>query len=79
MTQTTEGTGPGAVERYIPRLNNNLIRVENIVGIEQVVNDNPPTRIDGGVIGALSMLSAEDQEVILKAAQILKNLYPYQS
>ena len=71
---TTEGTGPGAVERSIPRIYNNQIRAENIVNIREIVEQNPPDRIDGGVLQAMSTLSEEDIKTILKAAEILKRL-----
>lgn len=69
-TTTTEGTGPGSVERSIPRIYNNQIRVENIVNLKAT----PPDRIDGGVLQAMSALSEEDIKTILKAAEILKGL-----
>ena len=71
---TTEGTGPGAVERSIPRIYNNQIRAENIINIREIVEQNPPDRIDGGVLQAMSSLSEEDIKTILKAAEILKRL-----
>lgn len=70
---TTEGTGPGAVERVIPRIYNNQIRVENIVNIKEVV-EATPDRIDGGVVQAMMALSEEDMKTILRAAEILKGL-----
>lgn len=71
---TTEGTGPGAVERSIPRIYNNQIRAENIVNIREIVEQNPPDRIDGGVLQAMMALSEEDMKTILRAAEILKGL-----
>ena len=71
---TTEGTGPGAVERLIPRIYNNQIRAENIINIREIVEQNPPDRIDGGVLQAMSALSEEDIKTILKAAEILKRM-----
>ena len=71
---TTEGTGPGAVERLIPRIYNNQIRAENIINIREIVEQNPPDRIDGGVLQAMSALSEEDIKTILKAAEILKRI-----
>lgn len=74
---TTEGTGPGAVERYIPRTYNNQVRVENIVNLNQFVEQievRTPERIDGGVLQAMSALSEEDIQTILKAAEILKRI-----
>lgn len=81
MTQTTEGTGSGSVERFIPRTSfkNNLIKVENIIGLEKIIEENvvipPIDKIDGGEISAMMLkLSKEDMETILKAAEIIKNL-----
>ena len=71
---TTEGTGPGAVERFIPRIYNNQIRAENIVNIREIVEQTPPGNIDGGVIQAMSALSEEDIRTILRAAEILKGM-----
>lgn len=74
---TTEGTGPGAVERYIPRTYNNQVRLENIVNLNELVERievQPPNRIDGGVLQAMSALSEEDIKTILKAAEILKGM-----
>lgn len=71
-TTTTEGTGPGSVERSIPRIYNNQIRIENIVNLEKI--SEPPSRIDGGVLQAMSALSEDDIKTILKAAEILKGL-----
>jgi hypothetical protein len=76
-TTTTEGVGNGAVERYIPRIVNNQVRLENIVNLDEIVEriEIPPIdRIDGGVISALSALSEEDMKTILKAAEILKGM-----
>lgn len=72
---TTEGTGPGAVDRVIPRIYNNQIRPQNIINFEQVVQEVNPRTIDGGEIRAMMMgLSEEDMKTILKAAEILKSL-----
>jgi len=74
---TTEGTGPGAVERQIPRIYNNQVRLENIINLNQLaerIEIPPPDRIDGGVLQAMSMLSEEDMKTILKAAEILKGM-----
>lgn len=71
---TTEGTGPGAVERVIPRIYNNQIRAENIVNIREIVEQVPPGNIDGGVLQAMSALSEEDIRTILRAAEILKGM-----
>ena len=74
---TTEGTGPGAVERQIPRIYNNQIRLQNIVNINEIaerIEVPPPDRIDGGVLQAMSLLSEEDIKTILKAAEILKGM-----
>jgi hypothetical protein len=79
MTQTTEGTGQGAVERSIPRnfYAQQIIRAENIVGLDEAVKEVSPRSIDGGELRALMMgLSSEDMETILKAAEILKRLNP---
>jgi hypothetical protein len=76
-TTTTEGVGNGAVERYIPRIVNNQVRLENIVNLDEIVEriEIPPIdRIDGGVVSALSALSEEDIKTILKAAEILKKM-----
>lgn len=76
MTQTTEGTGQGAVERYLPRiLYNQKIKAENIVGLEHVIKETPPNKIDGGVLRSLMMgLSEEDMSTILRAAEIIKKI-----
>lgn len=76
MTQTTEGTGQGAVERYLPRiLYNQKIKAENIVGLEHIIKETPPNKIDGGTLQALMMgLSEEDMSTILKAAEIIKKI-----
>lgn len=71
---TTEGTGPGSVERFIPRIYNNQIRAENIVNIREIVEQVPPGNIDGGVVQAMMALSEEDMKTILRAAEILKGL-----
>jgi len=74
---TTEGTGPGAVERYIPRILNNQVRLENIVNLNEIVNKielPAPDRIDGGVLQAMAALSEEDIRTILRAAEILKGM-----
>jgi hypothetical protein len=81
MTQTTQGTGPGAVERVIPRIINR-VRVENIETrkIVQSVADQidlsklVPVKIDGGVLSALGILNISEEEanIILKAAEIIK-------
>jgi hypothetical protein len=72
---TTEGTGPGAVDRVIPRIYNNQIRPQNIVNFEQVVQEVNPRTIDGGELKAMMMgLSEEEMQTILKAAEIIKKL-----
>lgn len=74
---TTEGTGNGAVERFIPRIYNNQVRINNIVNINEIVEriEIPhPDRIDGGVLQAMMALSEEDIKTILKAAEILKGM-----
>ena len=76
-TTTTEGVGNGAVERFIPRIKNNQVRLENIVNLNEIIEriEIPPLeRIDGGVVSALSALSEEDIKTILKAAEILKGI-----
>ena len=76
---TTEGTGPGAVERYIPRkfYAQEVIRAQNIVGFEEAVKEVNPRNVDGGELRAMMMaLSSEEMETILKAAEILKRLNP---
>lgn len=77
MTQTTEGTGPGAVERYIPRTPyaQQIIRAQDIVGLEEAVKETSPRSVDGGELRAMVMgLSEEDMQIILRAAEILKGL-----
>lgn len=79
MTQTTEGTGPGAVERSIPRqfYAQQIIRAQNIVGLEDAVKEVSPRNVDGGELRALVMgLSHEEIETILKAAEILRRISP---
>lgn len=76
---TTEGTGPGAVERYLPRTYNNQIRLENIINLnelQQKIEITPPARLDGGIVSIMSLnaLSEEDLGTIMKAAEILKSL-----
>ena len=76
---TTEGTGPGAVDRYIPRqfYAQQIIRAQNIVGLEEAVKEVAPRNVDGGELRAMMMnLSSEEMETILKAAEILKRLNP---
>jgi hypothetical protein len=76
-TTTTEGVGNGAVERFIPRIVNNQVRLENIVNLNEIIEriEIPPLeRIDGGVVSALAALSEEDIKTILKAAEILKRM-----
>lgn len=78
---TTEGTGPGAVERYIPRqfYAQQIIRANNILGLEEAVKEVSPRNVDGGELRAMMMaLSSEDMQTILKAAEILKRLNPGQ-
>lgn len=77
MTQTTEGTGPGAVERYIPRnfYAQQIIRAQDIVGLDDAVKEVAPRNVDGGELRALVMgLSNEEIETILKAAEILRRV-----
>lgn len=74
---TTEGTGQGAVERFLPRIYNNQVRLENIVNLNELADriEIPrPDRIDGGVLQAMSALSEEDMKTILQAAEILKGM-----
>jgi hypothetical protein len=68
---TTEGTGPGSVERFIPKIYNNQVKLENLV-IQQ--DEAIPGRIDGGELKMLSTLSDEDKKTILRAAEILRNI-----
>jgi hypothetical protein len=69
---TTEGTGPGAVDRYIPRLYNNQVRIENIVVSKE---ETLPGRIDGGELKAMvSALTEEEKNIIIEAANILKRI-----
>lgn len=81
MATTTEGTGNGSVERSITRASfkNNLIKVENIIGLKKIIEEKmimpPIDKIDGGEISAMMMkLSREDMITILEAAEILKKL-----
>lgn len=79
MTQTTEGTGQGAVERYIPRnfYAQQIIKAKDVIGLEEAVKEVAPRSVDGGELRALVMgLSNEEIETILKAAEILKKLSP---
>lgn len=72
---TTEGTGNGSVERYIPRTSfkNYQIQAENIIGIKKVIEENAPDKIDGGGISLMMMnLNKEDLEIIIRAAEIIK-------
>lgn len=74
---TTEGTGPGAVERYIPRklYAQQIIRANNVIGLERVVREVSPKNIDGGELKMMMLnLSNEEMKTILKAAEILNNL-----
>lgn len=76
-TTTTEGVGNGAVERYLPRIYNNQVRLENIVNLNELadrIEIPPPDRIDGGVLQAMMALSEDDIKTILKAAEILKGM-----
>lgn len=76
-TTTTEGVGQGAVERYLPRIYNNQVRLENIVNLNELadrIEVPPPSNIDGGVLQAMSALSEEDIKTILRAAEILKRM-----
>jgi hypothetical protein len=68
---TSEGTGPGSVERFIPKIYNNQVKLENLV-IQQ--DEAIPGRIDGGELKMLSALSDEDKKTILRAAEILRNI-----
>jgi hypothetical protein len=72
---TTEGTGPGSVERFIPKIYNNQVKLENLlIQQEQLQNEFSPGRVDGGELKMLSALSDEDKKTILRAAEILKNI-----
>lgn len=74
---TTEGTGPGAVERSIPRqfYAQQIIRAKNIVGLEEVVKEVSPRTIDGGELKMMMMgLTSEEMETIVNAAEIIKKL-----
>lgn len=76
-TTTTEGVGNGAVERYLPRIYNNQVRLENIINLDELtdrIEVPPPNRIDGGVLQAMSALSEEEMKTILRAAEILKGI-----
>lgn len=76
---TTEGTGPGAVERYIPRnfYAQQIIRAQNILGLEEAVKEVAPRSVDGGELRAMMMgLTREEMETIVKAAEILKRIMP---
>lgn len=79
MTQTTEGTGPGAVERYIPRnfYAQQIIRAQDIVGLDEAVKEVSPRNVDGGELRAMMMgLTSEEMETIVRAAEILKRINP---
>lgn len=69
---TTEGTGKGSVDRYIPKTYNHQVRINNLV----ISKDEPiPGKIDGGELKALvSVLTEEEMETIMKAADILKRV-----
>jgi len=67
------------VDRYIPRqfYAQQIIRAQNIVGLEEAVKEVAPKNVDGGELRAMMMnLSSEEMETILKAAEILKRLNP---
>jgi len=73
---TTEGTGLGSVDNIIPKIyNHQIVNKINVVNVE-----TPPNRIDGGELKSYNKalkilsLSEEDQQTILKAAEILKRL-----
>lgn len=70
---TSEGTGSGAVERYIPRIVNNIVRVANLEPRALEIASTP-AKIDGGVLQALGMLNITEKEanIIMQAAEILK-------
>lgn len=77
---TTEGTGPGAVERYIPRnfYAQQIIRAQDIVGLDSVVKEISPRTVDGGELKAMMMgLTSEEMETIIKAAEIIRKLQPH--
>lgn len=72
---TSEGTGLGSVERYVPRIYNQQIRASNIIGLQEAVKEVSPRKIDGGELKAMVLnLSSEEIEIILKAAEILKKI-----
>lgn len=74
---TTEGTGPGAVERFIPRnlYAQQIVRAKDIVGLQEAVKEVSPRTVDGGELRAMVMgLSHEEMETILKAAEILRRV-----
>lgn len=74
---TTEGTGPGSVERVIPRkfYAQEIIRAENILGLRDAVKEVSPSNVDGGELRMMMMgLNSEEMEIILKAAEIIKKL-----
>lgn len=72
---TSEGTGLGSVERYVPRIYNQQIRASNIIGLQEAVKEVSPRKIDGGELKAMVMnLSSEEIEIILRAAEILKKI-----
>lgn len=69
---TSEGTGKGSVDRYIPKSYNHQVRVNNLVISK---DESIPGKIDGGELRALvAGLSEEEMEVIIKAASILKKI-----
>lgn len=67
------------MERSIPRqfYAQQIIRAQNIVGLEDAVKEVSPRNVDGGELRALVMgLSHEEIETILKAAEILRRISP---
>lgn len=67
------------MERYIPRqfYAQQIIKAQNIIGLEQAVKEVSPRNVDGGELRAMMMgLSNEEMETILKAAEIIKKLGP---
>lgn len=74
---TTEGTGPGAVERYIPRnlYAQQIIRAKDVVGLQDIMKDVSPRNVDGGELKAMMMgLTNEEMGTILKAAEIIRRI-----
>lgn len=52
-----------------------IVRAENIVGLQDAVKEVSPRNVDGGELRMMMMgLSSEDMDTILKAAEIIRKL-----